>query len=59
MVEVLITGGAGELGANFAKLCVDRGENVKIVDIVRENEAWRLKWLDIKDKVNSVNLKLT
>jgi len=51
---ILITGGAGELGSHFAKICVDRGEDVKIIDIVRKNEAWRLKWLNIFDQVKYI-----
>lgn len=51
---IIVTGGAGELGSNFAKLCVDKGFPVKIIDIVRFNEAWRLKWLGIEDKVHYI-----
>lgn len=52
MYDVVVLGGAGELGSNFAKLCIDRGYDVKIIDITRYNEAWRLKWLGIESQVD-------
>lgn len=52
--NVLVTGGAGELGSNFSKICIDKGYRVKIIDTVRQNEAWRLKWLDIYDDVEYI-----
>jgi len=51
-VDVFITGIAGELGSNFAKLCVEKGFKVGGCDITRFNEAWRLKWLGIEDRVD-------
>ena len=51
-VDVFITGIAGELGSNFARLCLDKGFSVGGCDITRFNEAWRLKWLGIEDRVN-------
>jgi len=50
-VDVFITGIAGELGSNFAKLCVEKGFKVGGCDITRFNETWRLKWLGIEDRV--------
>jgi len=51
MSKILITGGAGELGATFANLCLSKGNDVRIMDIIRFNEAWRLKWLNIQNDV--------
>jgi len=45
---IFITGIAGELGSHFARLCIDRGFDVKGNDIVRFNEAWRFKELGIE-----------
>jgi nucleoside-diphosphate-sugar epimerase len=53
-MNVLITGGAGELGAHFASLCISLGHSVRIIDITRFYEAWRLKELGIQDKVDYV-----
>ncbi|MEM2905001.1 MAG: NAD(P)-dependent oxidoreductase [Candidatus Bathyarchaeia archaeon] len=53
-MNVAVLGGAGELGSSFAKLCIDRGYKVKIIDLTRKLEAWRLNWLGIADKVNYV-----
>lgn len=53
-VKVLVLGGSGELGSNFSKLCIDRGHEVRIIDLVRFFEAWRLKELGISDKVEYV-----
>jgi len=53
-MEIVILGGAGELGSHFAKLCLDRGDNVTIIDVVRFYEAWRLVELDVADKVEYI-----
>lgn len=50
-MNVLVLGGAGELGANFAKLCADLGHSVHILDVTRYYEATRLKELGILDKI--------
>lgn len=50
-MKVLVLGGAGELGSNFSKLCLDMGHQVTILDLIRFFEAWRLKELGITDKV--------
>ena len=53
-MKVLVLGGAGELGANFSKLCIDAGHTVTVLDLVRFFETWRLKELGIQDKVKYV-----
>lgn len=53
-MDITVLGGAGELGSNFARKCIDKGHDVTIIDIVREREAWRHKWLNITDEVNYV-----
>jgi len=53
-MKVLVLGGAGELGSNFTKLCIDMGHEVTIVDLERFFEAWRLKELGIADKVRYI-----
>lgn len=53
-MNVLVLGGAGELGANFSKLCIDRGYNVTVIDITRKLEAWRLRELGILDQIKYV-----
>ena len=53
-MKVLVLGGAGELGSNFSKLCIDMGHEVTIVDLVRYFEAWRLQELAIADKVKYI-----
>ncbi|MCL6578423.1 MAG: NAD(P)-dependent oxidoreductase [Candidatus Bathyarchaeota archaeon] len=53
-MNVLVLGGAGELGSHFASLCVSLGHSVRIIDITRFYEAWRLKELGIQDKVEYV-----
>jgi len=53
-LKVLVLGGAGELGSNFSKLCIDMGHEVTIIDLVRYFEAWRLKELGIADNVKYV-----
>ncbi len=41
--NVLITGGAGFGGSGLAKELLKKGHDVRIIDIVAPNEAWRLK----------------
>lgn len=53
-MNILVLGGAGELGSNFSKLALDMGHQVTVLDIVRFYEAWRLKELGIADQVNYV-----
>jgi len=53
-MKILVLGGAGELGSNFSKLCLDMGHEVRIIDLVRFFEAWRLRELGIADKVEYV-----
>ena len=31
-MNILITGGLGFIGSRFAKLCIEKGHNIKIVD---------------------------
>ena len=31
-MNILITGGAGFIGSRFAKLCLEKGHNIKIID---------------------------
>ena len=54
MVDVLVTGVAGELGSHFAEICVKKGYKVKGIDITRIDEAWRLRWLGIEDEIEYV-----
>lgn len=49
-MKVLITGGAGYGGSGLAESLVNRGHEVRIIDILAPNEAWKLK--DIIDKVD-------
>jgi len=53
-MRVLILGGAGELGSHFARLCIDSGHSIRILDITRFLEAWRLKELQIAERVEYV-----
>jgi len=53
-MNILITGGAGELGAHFASLCIALGHSVRIIDIVRFFEAWRLKELGIQGEITYI-----
>lgn len=48
MNKALVTGGAGALGSSLAKLLVSKGWDVRLYDIVRRDEAWRLR--DIIDQ---------
>ena len=32
MKKIIITGGAGFIGSRFAKLCLEKGHNIKIID---------------------------
>ena len=51
-MKILVLGGAGELGSNFSKLCIEMGHTIRIIDITRFYEATRLKELGIEDKVD-------
>ena len=42
-MKILLTGGAGVLGSNIASLGVKLGHEVKVIEIVRPEEAWRLQ----------------
>jgi nucleoside-diphosphate-sugar epimerase len=42
-MKVFITGIAGVLGSNLAKMLVTKGYNVEGCDILRRDEAWRLQ----------------
>lgn len=42
MKKILITGGAGVLGSSLAKTFLRKGDEVKVIDIVRKEECWRL-----------------
>jgi len=53
-MKVVVLGGAGELGSNFARKCIDKGHEVTVIDIVREREAWRHKWLGITNDIEYV-----
>ena len=53
-MRVLIAGGAGALGSSFVKLCLDRGYEVTVLDVVREPEAWRLDDLGVRGGVRYV-----
>lgn len=48
-MDVVITGGAGALGSSVAKLLISKGWRVHLYDIVRVDEAWRIR--DIVDQV--------
>ncbi|MCD6411547.1 MAG: NAD(P)-dependent oxidoreductase, partial [Thermoplasmata archaeon] len=41
-MRVLILGGAGVLGSNLTEFFLSKGFDVKTIDIVRREEAWRL-----------------
>ena len=49
-MRILVTGGAGVLGSHLAELLVNRGYEVKVIDIMRPEEAWRLE--KIMDFIN-------
>ncbi len=51
MPHILITGGNGVLGSALSNLFLGMGNDVTIIDIVRREECWRLKKLEILDKV--------
>jgi nucleoside-diphosphate-sugar epimerase len=54
MRNILITGGAGVLGSSLAKAFLTLGNNVKIIDITRKEECWRLIESDIINKVDYI-----
>jgi len=51
-MKILITGGAGYGGSGLAKELLKRGHQIKIIDILAPNEAWKIK--DIIDRVEYV-----
>jgi len=51
-MKVLIMGGAGVLGSNIAEFLVESGYSVEVIDIVRPEEAWRLR--DVIDSVSYI-----
>ncbi len=51
MSNVLITGGNGVLGSALAKAFLSEGNSVIVTEIVRKDESWRLKELNILDQV--------
>jgi len=53
-MNVLVLGGAGELGSNFSKLCVKMGHQVTVLDLERFFEVWRLRELGIAGEVKYV-----
>ncbi len=56
MEKIAITGGAGYIGSNLAKLLLERGYNVTIFDKVPANQAKRI--YDIRDKISYKTLDL-
>lgn len=42
-MKVLITGGAGYGGSGLVESLVNKGHNVRVIDILAPNEAWKLK----------------
>ena len=51
MYRVLITGANGVLGSALSKLFLKLGNDVSAIDIVREEECWRLRNLEIMDQI--------
>ena len=54
MSNILITGGNGVLGSSLSNAFISRGDKVIVTEITREQECWRLKELNILDKVRFV-----
>lgn len=42
-MRALVVGGAGVLGSSLVEMLVEKGFDVKVVDVVRREEAWRLE----------------
>jgi len=49
-MKIFITGIAGVLGSNLARMLISHGHSVRGCDIIRKNEAWRLG--PILDKID-------
>ncbi len=49
--NVLITGGNGVLGSSLTKAFLSKGNNVIVNEIVRKDESWRLKELNVLGQV--------
>jgi len=56
MEKVLITGGAGFIGANFVYRFLEAGYDVNLIE-KRESNIWRLKNIKDKIKINYIHLK--
>ena len=56
MKRVLITGGAGFIGANFVRKFFKLGHDVYVIDR-RESNFWRLEDIKNKIKIHCVDLK--
>ncbi len=52
MGKILITGGNGVLGSSLSKMFLDLGDEVNVIDMVRQDESWRLIALGIQNQVN-------
>ena len=52
MGKILITGGNGVLGSALSKMFLDLGDEVNVIDTVRQDECWRLIASGIQDQVN-------
>lgn len=54
MASILIPGGNGVLGSALSRLFLGMGNSVKVIDIVRKDECWRLEQLGVLDKVDYI-----
>ena len=54
MSNILITGGNGVLGSSLSDAFISRGDEVTVTEITREQECWRLRELNILDKVRFI-----
>ena len=52
MGKILITGGNGVLGSALSKMFLDLGDEVNVIDTVRQDECWRLISSGIQNQVN-------